>query len=643
MYGHHGAYGAYGEYAAPPIHGAPPPAPGYQHPPPQPSYGAPPPSYSHPPAAPAYGAPPPGPPGYGSPPPSYGYAAPPAPGYSSYGAPPPPAPPFSTVGYGPPANARPPHQRSQDSDTAGKGRRNQRNQRAGNTDKKSGHDRGVMQVQKKQKVAQNMQQKKTQPDASNRRQKSKKNNESVANEQKQQGVEVPTPPPAAKQKGSETPRSGGIKGVPVNANIYVHGIPPAWNDNELKEQFSKFGTIVSAAVARKNDGSSKGYGFVGYESAASASAAIASLDGSTVEERQLTVKLKDGGGDADGKGAGSGKGKANRAARGSTAYVFSIPRDWTEADLERHFSHCGTISSVKLGRGPDGMAKGFGFIDFANGPIGVLKAMIGMDNFNAGPRHRLQINPKQGDEELVPPIPDLAFPPPANPFDGPTRGWSEPGSTIFVFYLPREWTEWELFLCFVHLGEIVNCKVQTKDGDSGQKESRGFGFVSFANKLSAVRAVKAMNGFDTGGKMRLQVSIKKGEEEHLEPSLQAMKIVPDYVHVGKAAGKAGFGKSANQLSNGDLKKVPPDANVFVHHVPPHWTEEDLRKTFETHGNILALKIVKGDDGSNKGFGFVGYETAASAQDAISSLDGMKIDSTRSLIVKLKDDGRSKPY
>lgn len=55
----------------------------------------------------------------------------------------------------------------------------------------------------------------------------------------------------------------------------------------LQEIFQKFGTIISCKVATFEDGKSKGHGFVQFESEESANAAIESLNGSTVGDKQM--------------------------------------------------------------------------------------------------------------------------------------------------------------------------------------------------------------------------------------------------------------------------------------------------------------------------------------------------------------------
>jgi polyadenylate-binding protein len=59
----------------------------------------------------------------------------------------------------------------------------------------------------------------------------------------------------------------------------------------LQDMFRKFGNILSCKVAMFEDGKSKGYGFVQFESEESAIAAIDNLNGSTIGDKQLYVEF----------------------------------------------------------------------------------------------------------------------------------------------------------------------------------------------------------------------------------------------------------------------------------------------------------------------------------------------------------------
>lgn len=57
----------------------------------------------------------------------------------------------------------------------------------------------------------------------------------------------------------------------------------------LEDMFKKYGNILSSKVVMSEDGKSKGYGFVQFETEESANTAIEKLNGSTIVDKQMYV------------------------------------------------------------------------------------------------------------------------------------------------------------------------------------------------------------------------------------------------------------------------------------------------------------------------------------------------------------------
>mmetsp|Transcript_47900 Transcript_47900/g.113834 ORF Transcript_47900/g.113834 Transcript_47900/m.113834 type:complete len:393 (+) Transcript_47900:61-1239(+) len=87
-----------------------------------------------------------------------------------------------------------------------------------------------------------------------------------------------------------------------------------------------------------------------------------------------------------------------------------------------------------------------------------------------------------------------------------------PGCNLFVFHLPDDWTDDDLHEYFAPHGNVVSAKVMK---ELGTGRSRGFGFVSYEDRVSAATAIKKMQGYKILGK-RLKVEFKKGEQEKNE-------------------------------------------------------------------------------------------------------------------------------
>ena len=54
-------------------------------------------------------------------------------------------------------------------------------------------------------------------------------------------------------------------------------------------------------------------------------------------------------------------------------------------------------------------------------------------------------------------------------------------------------------------------------------------------------------------------------------------------------------------------------NVYIKNFGEDMDEERLRELAVKFGNVLSLKVVTGESGCSKGFGFVSYETPEQAQ------------------------------
>ena len=76
------------------------------------------------------------------------------------------------------------------------------------------------------------------------------------------------------------------------SKLYVGSLPFSTTPEQLRDQFGRCGTVVSANVVMDRvSGQSRGFGFVEMSTSAEASAAIAKLDGQPFGGRRLKVAV----------------------------------------------------------------------------------------------------------------------------------------------------------------------------------------------------------------------------------------------------------------------------------------------------------------------------------------------------------------
>ncbi|XP_031104127.1 polyadenylate-binding protein 7 isoform X2 [Ipomoea triloba] len=274
-------------------------------------------------------------------------------------------------------------------------------------------------------------------------------------------------------------------------NVFIKNLSDVIDNTKLQEMFLRFGNILSCKVAMSDDGKSKGYGFVQFESEDSAIASIEQLNGSLVEGKQLYV--------------GKFIKKSERIllspdAKYTNLYIKNLDHDITVEHLTEKFSEFGKIASLAISKDVNGASKGFGFVCFEN-PDDAKQAQEAMDGTQLGSKklYVARAQKKAEREQIL-----------QHQFDVKRKEqiMKFQASNVYLKNIDDDITEDELRELFSQCGSITSAKLMRDD----KGMSKGFGFVCFSTPEAAVKAVATLHGFMFHRKP-LYVSFAQRKEE----------------------------------------------------------------------------------------------------------------------------------
>jgi len=193
-----------------------------------------------------------------------------------------------------------------------------------------------------------------------------------------------------KASGGKGKGKGKIDGFRLN----VKNLPTTdFSTEKLKALFASIGMVVAAEVKFKEDGSSRGFGFVIFANEADSKKAIAEMNDNDVAGRRISVaavERQEDGNKGKGKGVAGGKRSPARAPAGpfggGSGYrlnVKNLSGDTTAEKLRELFAPFGTVSDAQVKLKDDGKSRGFGFVIMSSEEEG-RRAIAEMDGKEVG-------------------------------------------------------------------------------------------------------------------------------------------------------------------------------------------------------------------------------------------------------------------
>ncbi|XP_022715068.1 polyadenylate-binding protein 6-like isoform X2 [Durio zibethinus] len=277
------------------------------------------------------------------------------------------------------------------------------------------------------------------------------------------------------------------------ANLFVKNLDPSISSACLEGIFCRFGTILSCKVVEEN-GKSKGFGFVQFDSEASAMTALTALHDTMLEGRKLYVskfvKKRE-------------RTAASEEEKFTNLYVKNLFDGVTEDFLEEVFSRYGKVCSVVIMKDGNGSSRGFGFVNFQS-PDDAKKALEAMNGVQLGKNgsKNLFVGRAQKKAERT----KLLKHKYKDVFNG--RFEKLKASNLYVNNLNISIDDRRLQELFGHFGRITSARVMCLENGM----SKGFGFVCFSSPEEAMAALHGLNGTFFEGRF-LYVAIAQHKED----------------------------------------------------------------------------------------------------------------------------------
>jgi len=258
-------------------------------------------------------------------------------------------------------------------------------------------------------------------------------------------------------------------------NVFIKNLDKSIDNKAMYDTFSAFGNILSCRVATDEESSSKGYGFVHFETEEAANNAIMKVNGMLLNGRKVFVgrfiprKERE-------------KLLGEKARRFMNVYIKNFADDLDDDKLRELFEKYGKITSAKVMTDEMGKSKGFGFVSFEE-PGNAEKAVDDLNGKELNGK-TLYVGRAQKKSERAAEL--------KRRFElmKMERMSRYQGVNLYVKNLDDAIDDERLRKEFAPFGTITSAKVMT----DGNARSRGFGFVCFSSPEEATKAVTEMNG-----------------------------------------------------------------------------------------------------------------------------------------------------
>ncbi|POY72309.1 hypothetical protein BMF94_4611 [Rhodotorula taiwanensis] len=264
-------------------------------------------------------------------------------------------------------------------------------------------------------------------------------------------------------------------------NIFIKNLDENIDNKALHDTFAAFGNILSCKVATDPQGNSLGYGFVHYDTAEAAKAAIEGVNGMLLNDKVVFVGIHIPKRERQAK-------IDEIRAHFTNLYIKNVPLEVSEEEFRGIFEPFGKVTSAVITKDNEGKSKGFGFVNYekhedAAKAVDALhdKDYKGQNLYVARAQRK-----SEREEELKKSYEQKKY----------EANLKYQGVNLYVKNLDDDMEEDRLRAEFEAFGQITSCKIMVDEKGA----SKGFGFVCFSSPDEATKAVTELNGKMLGTK-----------------------------------------------------------------------------------------------------------------------------------------------